>query len=126
MLRGDGSAAADDAVATHTSLGNPLGVFVAHTARAIAAAIFGDPVAVSRHTEAAMGLLPFAAGLYPIAAAHLLRRLALAGQVRASHGDERDGLLGELDDVTQWLGARAADAPENFLHLLRLLEAERA
>ena len=28
--------------------------------------------------------------------------------------------------MTRWLAARAADAPENFLHLLRLLEAERA
>ena len=26
----------------------------------------------------------------------------------------------------RWLAARAADAPDNFLHLLRLLEAERA
>ena len=28
--------------------------------------------------------------------------------------------------MTRWLADRAADAPENFLHLLRLLEAERA
>jgi len=41
-------------------------------------------------------------------------------------GEEREGLLSELDDVTGWLAARAADAPTNFLHLLRLLEAERA
>jgi hypothetical protein len=38
-------------------------------ARAIAAAIFGDPVGLARHTAAAMPLLPFAAGLYPIALA---------------------------------------------------------
>jgi signal transduction histidine kinase len=125
-LRGDRSAAADDAAPTHTSLGNPQGIFVAHTTRAIAAAILGDPVALSRHTETAMALHPFALSLYPIATAHLLRGLALAEQVRASHGHERDGLLGELDDVTHWLAARADDAPDNFLHLLRLLEAERA
>ena len=58
--------------------------------------------------------------------AHLLRGLALAGQARDSNGDERGGLLAELDEVTRWLAARAADAPENFLHLLRLVEAERA
>jgi signal transduction histidine kinase len=125
-LRGDRPAAADDADPTHTSLGNPQGIFVAHTTRAIAAAIFGDPDDLSRHTEAAMRLLPFVLGLYPVAAAHVLRGLALAGEIRAGHGVERDGLLGELDDVTQWLAARAADAPENFLHLLRLVEAERA
>ena len=35
-------------------------------------------------------------------------------------------LLAELEDVMRWLAARAADAPENFGHLLRLLEAERS
>ena len=50
----------------------------------------------------------------------------MAGQARAADGDERDGLLAELDEVTRWLAARAADAPGNFLHLLRLVEAERA
>jgi signal transduction histidine kinase len=34
--------------------------------------------------------------------------------------------LSELDEATGWLAARAADAPDNFLHLSRLLEAERA
>ena len=74
-----------------TSVDNPLGLFVARTTRAIAAAIFGDQVGLARHTEAAMPLLPFAAGLYPSAVARLLRGLALAGQARAGHGDERDG-----------------------------------
>jgi hypothetical protein len=35
-------------------------------------------------------------------------------------------LLAEMDQLTGWLAARAGDAPANFLHLLRLLEAERA
>ena len=35
-------------------------------------------------------------------------------------------MLSELDEVTRWLADRAADAPQNFGHLLRLLEAERA
>ena len=68
-------------------------------------------------------LLP---GLYPTAVARLLRGLALAGQARDADADERGGLLAELDEVTRWLAARAADAPDNFLHLLRLVEAERA
>ena len=66
------------------------------------------------------------AGTYPTAVVHLLRGLALAGQARDSSGDERGDLLAELDEVTRWLAARAADAPDNFLHLLRLVEAERA
>jgi signal transduction histidine kinase len=34
--------------------------------------------------------------------------------------------VAELDELTRWLAERAADAPRNFLHLVRLLEAERA
>jgi predicted ATPase/signal transduction histidine kinase len=125
VLRGESSAAAGDGVLTDTSI-NPLALLGVHIARAIAAAIFGDPVGLARHAAAAMPLLPFAACLYPIALARLLRGMALAGQVRAGHSDERGELLSELDEVTGWLAARAADAPDNFLHLLRLLEAERA
>jgi predicted ATPase/signal transduction histidine kinase len=125
VLRGESSAAVSAGVPTDTSI-NPLALFDVHIARAIAAAILGDPVALARHTAAAMPLLPAAVGLYPIALARLLRGLALAGQARAGHGDQRTGLLAELDEVTRWLSARAADAPDNFLHLLRLLEAERA
>ena len=55
--------------------------FYAHLTRAIAAAIFGDPAGLARHTAAAMPLLPAAPGLYPTAVARLLRGLALAGQV---------------------------------------------
>jgi signal transduction histidine kinase len=73
-----------------------------------------------------MPLLPAALGLYPTAVARLLRGLALAGEIRAGDRDQRAPMLSELDEVTGWLAARAADAPDNFLHLLRLLEAERA
>ncbi len=93
----------------------------------IAAAIFGDPAGLARHTAAAMPLLPTARGpLYVSAVARPLRALALAAQARDTDGDERGALLAELDDVTGWLAARATDAPDNFLHLLRLVEAERA
>jgi hypothetical protein len=102
-----------------------MALFFAHLTRAIAAAIFGDPDDLARHTAAAMPLLSAALGLYPTAWAYLLRGLALAGQARATDGDGRGALLSELDEVTRWLAARAADAPDNFLHLLRLLEAER-
>ena len=105
----------------------PAGAFpYAHVNQAVAAAIFGDPVGLTRHTSATVPLLPAAPGQYPTALACLLRGLALAGQARDSDADERGGLLSELDEVIRWLAARAADAPDNFLHLLRLVEAERA
>ena len=73
-----------------------------------------------------MKVLPVILGLYPTAVVRVLRGLALAGQACSSHGGERRDLLAELDEVTLWVAARAEDAPGNFLHLLRLLEAERA
>ncbi|MGI5247348.1 AAA family ATPase [Dactylosporangium sp. CA-139066] len=125
VLRGEHSPAAGGP-APDRYADNPLALFHAHVNRALAAAVLGDPVGLARHTEATMPLLPSAPGLYPIALAHLLRGLALAGQARDNRDGDRGPLLSELDEVTQWLAARAEDAPANFLHLLRLLEAERA
>ncbi|GAA1578263.1 hypothetical protein GCM10009827_120000 [Dactylosporangium maewongense] len=127
VLRGENSTAADEAVPIDRYADNPLALLYAHLSHAIAAAIFSEPIGLARHTAAAMPLLLSAAsGLYPTAVARLLRGLALAEQARSSHCDEHGSLLSELDEVTRWLAARAADASANFLHLLRLLEAERA
>jgi signal transduction histidine kinase len=124
VLRGEGSPA--DAVPIDHYAGNPLALLCAHINHAAAAAIFGDQAGLARHTAAAMPLLSAARGLYPTALARLLRGLALADQTRDRHGGEPGGLLAELNEVTGWLAERAADAPDNFRHLLRLAEAERA
>ncbi len=126
VLLGEGTAAAGEAVSAGKYAGNQNAQFHAHLIHATAAAIFGDQAALERHTAAAMLLVPVLPGLYPTAAARLLRALALAGQARDADADERGGLLAELDELTRWLAARAADAPDNFLDLLRLAEAERA
>jgi signal transduction histidine kinase len=126
VLRGESSTAASEAVPLDRYADSPLALLYAHLCHAIAAAIFGDPVGLAQHSAAAMDLLPAAAGFYSIAQVRLLRGVALAGQARATDGDERGDLLSELDEVTRWLAARAADAPDNFLHMLRLLEAELA
>jgi len=126
VLRGESLSAADQAIPSDRYAGNPQALVHAHIQHAIAAAIFGDPAGLVRHTEAAMPLLPALVGNYATAVAHLTRGLALAGQARDADSDERADLLSQLDDVTGWLAARAADAPDNFLHLLRLVEAERA
>ena len=126
VLRGEIVAAAGEAVPVDRYAGNPVALLHAHLSRAVVAAIFGDPAGLARHTAAAMPLLPANVGNYSIAVARLLRGLALAGQARVTDGDERGGLLSELDEVTRWLAAHAVDAPDNFLHLLRMLEAERA
>jgi diguanylate cyclase (GGDEF)-like protein len=123
VLRGESSTAA---APSDKYADNPLAILHGHISAAVAAAIFGDPVGLAQHTAAAMPVLPADLGSYPTATAYLVRGLALAGQVRTGRGGERGALLSELDDAIQWLAARAADAPENFLHLLRLVEAERA
>jgi predicted ATPase/signal transduction histidine kinase len=126
VLLGETTDAAGEAVSADKYVGNPNALFFAHLNHAYAAAIFGDPAGLERHTAAAMPLVPAFSTLYPTAVARLLRALALAGQARTADGDDRATKLAELDEVARWLAARAADAPENFLHLLRLAEAERA
>ena len=123
VLRGESSATAE---AVPLDAGNPLALLFAHVNHAIAAVIFGNMAGLARHTAAAMPLLSAVPENYVTGAAHLLRGLALAGQARTTDGGQRGDLLSELDNVTRWLAERAADAPDNFLHLLRLLEAERA
>ncbi|WP_326836018.1 AAA family ATPase [Amycolatopsis rhabdoformis] len=105
---------------------NPLALLHAHLARAIAAAVSGDLAGLIRESAEGMRLLPVAAGFYPTAVIRSLHGLALAERARAAGGEERAALLSELDETTGWLAARAADAPDNFLHLLRWVEAERA
>jgi signal transduction histidine kinase len=126
VLLGDAVAAAGEEMSAEKYAGDPLALFMVHLSRANAAAIFGDQPGLERHTAAAMPFLPLVPGLYSTAVIRLLRGLALAGQARSADADARGAPLSELDDVTGWLAARAADAPGNFLHLLRLVEAERA
>src|SRR4051794_12954920 len=105
---------------------NPAAVFFAHVTRAVLAAVFGDAPELAHHSAAAIPLLPVARGLYPSATARLVRGLACAEQARTADPVQRTALLAEHDEMSDWLAARATDAPANFLHLLHLLEAERA
>ena len=73
VLRGERFAAAGAAVPVDRHAGNPFGLLHAHLSQAIAAAIFGDPAGLARHSAAAMPLLPAGAGNYPTAGARLLR-----------------------------------------------------
>jgi signal transduction histidine kinase len=120
------SATTIDVIPVDRYAGNPLVVIHVHLCRAIAAAVFDDPDELARQGAAAVRLLPVITGFSMSALAYPLYGLGLAGQARSADGDDRAALLTELDDVLKWLGARAADAPDNFLHLLRLVEAEQA
>ena len=125
VLRGENSAAAPEQVPVDRYAGNPLSIFHVYLTRAIAAAIFDDPAALARHAAAALPLLPTVTGYTISAMVQPLRAFGLARLARTADDDERPGLLAELDEMMRWLADRAADAPDNFLHLLRLAEAER-
>ncbi|HET9516549.1 MAG TPA: GAF domain-containing protein, partial [Actinoplanes sp.] len=125
VLRGEDSLSATTG-ATDGYVGNPLLQFYSHLNRAIAAAVFGDAAGLSQHTAAAMALQPGALGPYPTAICRLLHGLALAEQARTTELADSDRLLAQVAELTAWLAERAANAPANFSHLVRLLEAERA
>jgi hypothetical protein len=95
------------------------------TVRGLAAAIFGNVAEMARFAAAALPLLPATHGGYPTAWGNFLRSMALAQDIRTAEPAERRVALAELDERRDWLAARAADAPSNFRHLHRLIEAER-
>jgi diguanylate cyclase (GGDEF)-like protein len=106
--------------------GNPTAAVYYLVVRAQSACIFGNMPELLRYTTAAMALLPTMIGQPLTAPAHVLRAIALASQIAPTRSAERSALLAELDRCRDWMRARAADAPENFLHWERLIEAERA
>ncbi|WP_045877759.1 diguanylate cyclase [Pseudofrankia sp. DC12] len=126
-LRGESTESpADEAAQLDMLAANPIAVVDLHISRALAAAILDHQGELARHTAAMMPLLPITEAQYRVVVARLLRALALAGQARTAQPGQRGAMLAELDLLVEWLASRAVDAPVNFLHLLRLAEAERA
>jgi hypothetical protein len=105
---------------------NPTEAVYFHLMGALGAYLFDQPTALLRHMDAAMPLLPHIIANPATAIAHLLRGVALARRVADTESAERLVLLTELDRSLEWLRLRAADAPANFSHMARLVEAERA
>jgi signal transduction histidine kinase/tetratricopeptide (TPR) repeat protein len=126
VLRSESPTAASEAVPLDRYAGDPTALIYAHLSRAITAAIFGDQAGLAQHSAAAMELLQAVHGFYAVAQIRLLRGLAVAEEARAAEGGARDDLLAELDELADWLSGWAVHAPDNFLHQLRLVEAERA
>jgi diguanylate cyclase (GGDEF)-like protein len=128
VLQGEADESAVDQAALENALAdNPHAAASLHVTRAVIAAVLDHPDELARHAAA---VSPFAATIgagYATAVTRVLLGVALAGRARrAVDRDERGPILAELDETVAWLSERATDAPVNFLHLLRLLEAERA
>jgi diguanylate cyclase (GGDEF)-like protein len=107
---------------------NPMAAAYFHAYRALSAALMDDPAALADHSSAAMSLLPYIVGFYPVALVHLLHGLAQAHRVRQlpERDPSRPSELDRLERTLAWLRDRSADAPRNFAHLAALLGAERA
>ena len=114
---------------------DPITVCYMYLTQAMLAAIFGRWADLDQACAALEPFLPRYEAPYLGVTGRLLRALSLAGQVRSA-GPGRGAAelaeppaqaeLAELDGQIRWLAERAADAPANFEHLLRLVEAERA
>lgn len=97
-----------------------------HVTRALAALLCGDEAQLIRHAHAAHPLLSQIPGIPPMALGRFLQAVALARRVRDAQSGERPALLEELDACRDWLRRRADQAPDNFLHAVYLIDAERA
>ncbi|MEX5709526.1 diguanylate cyclase [Parafrankia sp. FMc6] len=126
MLREPVELAGGDAAELSLLPADPFSLANQHVARALAATVLDQPADAARHAAAVMPCGAEIGTSYPMAVARVLLAMALAARARAAGEDQRDAVLEELDELIEWLAARAADAPSNFLHLLRLVEAERA
>ncbi|MDF2464181.1 MAG: ATP-binding region, ATPase domain protein [Ramlibacter sp.] len=99
--------------------------------RAFQSLMWGDVAGLARHVPVVAEMAEAERAdnsLYRVMHVHLFVALARAWQLQ--QGDpsaaESEPLIGEMESSRSWLASRAADQPYNFLHLLRLVEAEQA
>jgi diguanylate cyclase (GGDEF)-like protein len=116
----------DEAAHLASVASNPTAGANVHATRALAAAAYGDNEALVAHAAATVPLRQFIVGTYTTLTSHLVQALALAHRIRHAAPAERDELLTEFTASRDWLATRAAEAPANFTHLVRLVDAERA
>jgi diguanylate cyclase (GGDEF)-like protein len=104
----------------------PLGLFSFHCTRAMIASLFDLPAALARHSQAAMPMVSLIGGAYRCVAANTLRALSLAQEARTPGEAPPPDLGAGFARLRGWLDRRAADMPDNFRHLLLLVDAEAA
>jgi hypothetical protein len=113
-----------------------------HVRHALRSLLLGDLAGLVRRVEAEGLLLRAVPGHYTMVHAQLCIGMARAWQIRQAaptrqplaqtelQTEQQTELqtqqLAELDTCVDWLAARAVDQPYNFLHLLLLVQAERA
>jgi signal transduction histidine kinase/predicted ATPase len=88
------------------------------------ALILGDGATLAKFADTP--LQPTAIGNYTVFHMHLFVALARAWQLQGKSAANEAQAAGQLGSSLQWLGARALEQPYNFLHLLRLVQAEQS
>ncbi|MCK9894471.1 diguanylate cyclase [Frankia sp. AgB32] len=128
ILRGECTeTAADQATTLSLVADDPQATLSLHVTRAFEAAVLAQPEDLARHTEAVFPAPPTVETSYAMSVTRVLRALSLAGRARrVVDRAQHDALLTTLDELVSRVSELAADAPANFRHLLRLMEAERA
>ncbi|WP_325545626.1 trifunctional serine/threonine-protein kinase/ATP-binding protein/sensor histidine kinase [Ramlibacter sp.] len=101
--------------------------------RTLHALVMGDFEFIARHADTLASVRPFLTAVHNHVALALARAWQLRGGAEAPHQQEQhlenpehQAQERELEGCRAWLAARATDQPHNFLHLLRLVEAEQA
>ncbi|RYX93983.1 MAG: GAF domain-containing protein [Comamonadaceae bacterium] len=102
--------------------------------RALHGLVMGDRTVFIPNALYAMTLTANLSGYYMMVFGHFFCAMARAWQLQGDGPEvggkysaaDRTAALDEYEFCRQWLQARAADQPHNFLYMLRLVEAERA
>ncbi|ASJ71574.1 diguanylate cyclase domain-containing protein [Granulosicoccus antarcticus] len=105
--------------------GFPIAVIYLYLLQAHLALMFNLPEQLARYSAVAMNFLPHIASSHTSVLGYLLRACALARE-GAAQAHEDDPQFREFALCRQWICNRAADAPDNFEHLLHLVDAEAA
>ncbi len=97
-----------------------------YTLRAMAAAIYCDYETAYELTEFVAPFIPYVLCLYVEAQHNFFYSLSICKKISSMdlENGERVHLIETLKSNQQWLKARAADAPVNFLHMYTAIEAE--
>jgi predicted ATPase/signal transduction histidine kinase/predicted Ser/Thr protein kinase len=95
--------------------------------RAMFGLVMGDVSILAPNADRGLSLAGNLAGYYMTVFAHFFCAMARAWQLQGDPAPgDRERLVSELERYRQWIARRAQDQPHNFLHLLRLVEAEEA
>lgn len=106
-----------------TSL-SPTAIGYYQIVRGVLGMITGDRELVAEASEAALGVAENSDVNYVKVLSVLFHGVCLAERIRSS--GPAPEVLEQLDRQRAWMAARAAQSPENTLHLAHLLDAERA